>query len=108
MTDKDTIEQMEQAHPFCGTYLLRGIVEGMTAACRNGGGLVVKLEDMADQDFQWALGLYKALADAAAQYIGCSDGEKPGVCAVMCQRCQKENAGHLEPICTGKKTCTRF
>lgn len=108
MTNKDAIEQIERAHPFCGAYLLEHFSAAINMACLHGGGTVVELEDMAEPDLSWTIGLCKALADAAAQYIGCSEGEKPGVCAVMCQRCQKENVGHLEPICTGKKTCTRF
>ena len=95
-----------------GTSVLRGLSAGAyfggNQHGRHGGGAVVELKDMAEPDLSWTMGLCRAMADAAAQYIGCADGEKPGVCAVMCQRCQKENAGHLEPICTGKKTCTRF
>ena len=101
-------KEMEREHPFCGAYLLEHISAVINMACRHGGGAVVELKDMAEPDLSWTMGLCRAMADAGAQYIGCADGEKPGVCAVMCQRCQKENAGHLEPICTGKKTCTRF
>lgn len=103
------ILDLEQKHRLCCSHFLRGEVEKMAAVCCKGGGPVLKLHELpSEKEFMWAMGLYRSLLDAAEQYIGCADGEKPGVCAVMCQRCQKENAGHLEPICTGKKTCTRF
>lgn len=106
---KEKIESLEHIHKFCGFYLLREVAEKMTAACVRGGGPVIALDSMTDEkEFEWAIGLYRSLLDAAEQYIGCKNGEKPGVCAVMCQRCREENAEHPGPICTGEKTCIRF
>lgn len=106
---EEEIQSLEQSHRFCGFYLLRKVAEKMTAVCVRGGGPVISLDDLSDEkEFEWAIGLYRALLDAAEQYIGCSPGEKSGVCAVMCRRCREENAEHLEPICTGEKNCTRF
>lgn len=93
---------------FCGEWLLKEVAEKMTAACRHGGGPVAKMEDMAPWDYEWAEGLYKAMAQAAEQYCGCEPGKQRGVCAAICRRCLE---GTLEPPvrpCSYESGCTRF
>lgn len=108
-TQAEQLQELEQRRQFCGFYLLRSVAEKMAATCCKGGGPVIALENLPHHDeFTWAMGLYSALLDAAEQYIGCTEGEKPGICAVMCQRCREENEEHPAPICTGQKACIRF